>query len=210
MGIEWKVRGPEFANCNCVYACPCQFNSLPTDNVCKAMGMMRVDQGHFGDVSLDGLHMGFLIDFPNPIHEGNGTHQVILDVRANEDQRQAMQSIIHGDETEDMATHWWVYSKMASNHLEPLIAPIHFEIDIEGRTATTKVGESVTSSCQPIRNPTSGVEHRVRIDLPNGFEYRVAEIGSASTSSTGDIALDLNDSYGQLAHIHLSNSGYVD
>ena len=210
MGVKWDVEGPEFANCNCVYACPCQFNSLPTDNVCKAMGMMRIDRGYFGDISLDGLHMGFLIDFPNPIHEGNGKHQVIIDERASEGQRHAMQSILRGDETDDMATHWWVYSKMSSTHFEPLIAPIEFMIDIENRTATTNVGDSVKSSCRPIVNATSGAEHRVRIDLPNGFEYRVAEIGSASTTSSGDIALDLNDSYGQLAHIHLSNSGYVD
>ena len=31
----------------------------------------------------------------------------------------------------------------------------------------------------PILNPVSGAEHRARIDLPHGFEYELAEIGSA-------------------------------
>jgi len=40
---------------------------------------------------------------------------------------------------------------------------------------------------------------------------RIAEIGSATTRATGAVALDdLKSSYGQFAHIHLSNKGVVD
>jgi hypothetical protein len=64
---------------------------------------------------------------------------------------------------------------------------------------------------EPIRNPVTGAEHRVRIDLPDGFEFRIAEIGSGTTRSTAAVALDgLENSYGQFAHIHLSNHGVVD
>ena len=62
---------------------------------------------------------------------------------------------------------------------------------------------------QPIRNPVSGKEHRARIDLPEGFEYEIAEIGSASGRSTGNLALALKDSYAQFAHLHLGNGGVV-
>ncbi len=34
--IDWAIKGREFANCNCSYGCPCQFNALPTDGTCKA------------------------------------------------------------------------------------------------------------------------------------------------------------------------------
>jgi hypothetical protein len=63
---------------------------------------------------------------------------------------------------------------------------------------------------EPIRNPVTGAEHRARIDLPYGFEYRIAEMGSASTTATGAVKLDLKNSYGQFAHLHLSNKGVVD
>lgn len=210
MGVKWEVEGPEYANCNCDYSCPCQFNALPTDGTCNAFAIMRIDKGHFGDISLDGLHMGLLVNFPNPIHEGNGTHQIILDERADEDQRNAMATIIRGDETDELATHWYVYSKMSSTHMDPLIGLIEFDIDIENRTAMTKVGDLVDSSCEPIRNPVTGDPHRVRIDLPNGFEYRIAEIASASTTSRAEVELNLSNSYGQLAHIHTSQSGVID
>ncbi len=56
----------------------------------------------------------------------------------------------------------------------------------------------------------SGAEHRVRIDLPSGFEYRIAEIGSGRTQASGTIKLDLKETYAQFAHIHLSDKGIVD
>jgi hypothetical protein len=62
---------------------------------------------------------------------------------------------------------------------------------------------------EPIRNPVTGAEHRVRIDLPHGFEYRLAEIGSGTTKATGAIKMDLTSSYGQFARINLSHTGVV-
>jgi hypothetical protein len=210
MSVEWEVRGLDYANCNCAYGCPCQFNALPTDGTCKALGLLHIEKGHFGDVSLDGLNVGFLIDFPNPIHEGNGTHQAILDERADSAQRDALLTIVRGDETDELATHFYVYSKMSTTHLDPLVAPIEFDMNLDKRTARVKIGDLVESTCGPILNPVTGSEHRARIDLPAGFEYRLAEMGSASTTSRAGVQLDLKDSYGQLAHIHLSHAGHVN
>jgi hypothetical protein len=69
----------------------------------------------------------------------------------------------------------------------------------------------IETTGEPIKNPVTGAEHRVRIDLPHGFEFRLAEIGSATTQASGGVALpDLVNTYGQFAHIHLSNKGVVD
>jgi hypothetical protein len=62
---------------------------------------------------------------------------------------------------------------------------------------------------EPIKNPVTGAETRARIDLPNGFEYEIAEIGSGTTKTQGSIHLDLKASYGQFAHLHLNNKGVV-
>ena len=62
---------------------------------------------------------------------------------------------------------------------------------------------------EPIKNRVTGAEHRARIDLPHGFEYEIAEIGSASTKTGGRIMLDLKNSYGQFARLHLNNHGVV-
>jgi hypothetical protein len=137
--------------------------------------------------------------------------QVIIDERADAGQRDALLKILTGQETDDMATMWWVYAAMAPNKLEPLFRPIEFEVDVEARRGRFQVPGIIETVGEPIRNPVTGTEHRVRIDLPAGFEFRIAEIGSATTHATGAVALDdLKGSYGQFAHIHLSNKGVVD
>jgi len=53
--VDWSISGPEIANCNCDFSCPCQFNALPTHGDCRAMTAMRIDKGHFGDLDLSGV-----------------------------------------------------------------------------------------------------------------------------------------------------------
>lgn len=208
--VEWRVRADEFANCNCAYGCPCQFNALPTHGSCEAVVGYRIQEGHFGDVRLDGLAAALFLHFPKAIHEGNGTMQLVIDERADARQREALVKILSGEETEEMATIWWVLGAMSPNKLDPLFMPIEFEVDIEERRARLNIRGVVEATGEPIRNPVTGAEHRARIDLPHGFEYRIAEMGSGTTRATGAIKLDLRDSYGQFAHIHLSNRGVVD
>ena len=90
MAIEWLVKGTELANCNCSYGCPCQFNALPTYGDCRAAIGYEIEEGHFGDVPLDGLRAVLLVSWPGPVHEGNGTMQVVIDERADQRQRDAL------------------------------------------------------------------------------------------------------------------------
>jgi hypothetical protein len=207
---EWRVRADEFANCNCAYGCPCQFNALPTHGFCEAAAGWKIQEGHFGDVRLDGLNTAFFIHFPGPVHAGNGTIQLVIDERADARQRDALVKIMSGEETEEMATMWWVYSAMSPNKFDPLFVPIELEIDVDARRGRLAISGLVEAVGEPIRNPVTGAEHRARIDLPHGFEFRIAEVGSGSTKATGAIKLDLNSTYAQFAHIHLSNNGVVE
>lgn len=209
MATDWQIDGRELVNCNCSYGCPCQFNALPTYGDCRAFIGYQIDKGHFGDVRLDGLRAALILSWPGPIHEGNGTMQVIVDERADARQREALRKIISGEDTEDMATMWWVYSAMSPNKLETLYKPIDFELNIEKRTGRMSIPGVAEMTGEPIHNPVTGAEHRVRIDLPHGFEYRIAEIGSASSSVKGQLPMELKKSYGQFAEIHLSDKGVV-
>lgn len=209
MMTSWEVKGDGVANCNCSYGCPCQFNDLPTRGHCEAAVGFRIDRGHFGDVRLDGLLAAGVYAWPGPVHEGNGTMQLIVDERADERQRDALVRIMLGEETESMATMWWVYSMMCSTKLPTIYAAIDLDIDVDARRARVVVPGLLEVNSEPIRNPVTGMEHRVRIDMPNGFEYRIAEIGSGTTRATGDIKLELNKSYAQHFHLHLNNKGVV-
>lgn len=211
MAVEWRVKATEFANCNCAYGCPCQFNALPTHGDCRAAVGYLIEEGNFGAVRLDGLRAVALLSWPGAIHEGNGTMQLIIDEGADAGQRDALQTILTGQETDEMATIWWVLGAMCPNKLESLYLPIELSIDVEARRGHFRVPGVVETTGEPIRNPVTGAEHRARIDLPHGFEYRIAEMGSGTTRATAAIALPgLENTYAQFAHIHLSNKGVVD
>ena len=209
MAVEWRIKGREFVNCNCSYGCPCQFNAPPTHGNCRAVGGFEIEEGHFGDVRLDGLRAVGLYAWPGAVHEGDGKMRLIVDERADGRQREALLNIMTGEETEPAATMWWVFAAMCPTKLEPLFAPIDFEVDVDGRRARLVVPGVVESRGEPIRNPVTGAEHRARIDLPHGFEYRLAEVGSGTTRATGPIELDLASTYGQFARIHLGRAGVV-
>ena len=82
--------------------------------------MIRIDKGRFGDVDLSGLFAAMLYAWPGPIYKGNGEIQAIIDERASDEQRHALKTVLYGGETEEAATHWWVYHAMASQVHEPL------------------------------------------------------------------------------------------
>ena len=139
VSVEWEVKATEFANCNCSYGCPCQFGASPTHGNCRYVAGYQIEQGHFGDVKLDGLRAVSFGIWPGAIHEGNGTMQVVIDERADTQQRDALARILTGKETEDMATMWWVYSAMSPNKLPTLYSKIDLEVDVDARSARLEV-----------------------------------------------------------------------
>jgi len=207
--IDWYVEGIEFGSCNCIYACPCQFEALPTYGNCRGFEILRIDRGHFGDVPLGGINIALLYAWPGPIFEGKGEMQVIVDERADPRQRQALTRIVHGEETDEGATHWWVYRSMSDTLHETLIRPIKFDVDLDRRKAHVVIPGVLDSVGRPILSPATGQEHRVRINIPNGIEFEDAEIGSATTTATTAIRLDLADTYGQFNRLCHSGKGVV-
>jgi hypothetical protein len=158
---------------------------------------------------LDALCYGLLYAWPGAIYEGNGAIQVIIDERADEEQRKALATVLCGGETEEGKTHWWVYRAMSTTVHDPIFKLIDLEVDIERRTARVSIPALLESTGRPILSPATGEQHRVRIDIPNGIEFEIAEIGSATTKATGLIGLDLNDSYGQFNIVRHSGTGVV-
>ena len=205
----WEIRGVEFVNGNCAYGCPCQFNALPTRGFCEAVGAIRIEEGRYGDVPLDGLKAAFIFQWPGPVHEGRGKCQAIVDERADERQREALLRILSGEDSEPGKTSFYVFASTMEEAFPPIFAPIEFDVDVDARRGRIRVEGLIEGEGEPIRNPVTGNEHRARIDLPDGFEYTLAEMGSASARTDGKIKLRLENSYGQFARLHMNNSGPI-
>lgn len=209
--IDWRIKGPSLTSCNCDIGCPCQFNSLPSKGHCRATMAVHVDEGHFGDVKLDGVTFGVLVAWPGAIHEGKGEAQPIIDSRTSPEQREAVLAIIAGEHTDPGATIFNVFAATFDKVHDPIFAPIEFESDKEARTGRISVPGVVEATCEPIVNPITGASHRARIDIPGGFEYTVAEVASGTTKTGKDAAVDLEwaGAHAHIIDLHWTQHGVV-
>jgi len=205
--IEWRMRGPEIANCNCDFGCPCQFNALPTHGNCRAMTAMRIDQGHFGDLDLSGLKWAGMFAWPGAIHEGGGEAFVVIDSAASEDQRAALLTILSGGETDPGATIFNVFAAVIETLHPPAFLPIDFELDADARIGRVGIAGIMDTATEPIRNPVTGAEHRVQVSLPHGFEYHRAEFASGATKASGPVGLEWSGRHAHIAMLDLSTHG---
>jgi len=114
-----------------------------------------------------------------------------------------------GQDTAPFATMFAVYASTVETMHAPVFTDIDLELDIDGRRGRMTIDGYVEMTGEPIRNKVSGTETRAQIVLPNGFEYEVADIGSASSRTQGPMPFELRDSYGQFANIHLDSNGVV-
>ena len=205
----WEFKGRELVNCSCDYGCNCQFDGLPDKGHCYAVAGIQIDEGHYRETRLDGLRIAAIFKWPGPIHEGHGEALAFLEDRASDEQRDALLRIMTGQDTDPFATMFAVYSSTIETMHPPVFTDIDLDLDIDGRRGRMVIEGYVEMTGEPIRNKVSGAETRAQIVLPHGFEYEIADIGSASSRVTGPMPLDLRDSYGQFAHIHLNSHGVV-
>ena len=206
VGVSWRLKGEWIKNCNCAFGCPCDFNARPTYGECKGLVAMHIVDGHFGDVRLDGLNFATVVDFPGPLHEGNGTLQAIIDERANPAQREALFGILSGKNSAE-GTLFNIFSLIVTKLLEPIFAPITFRFDLPGRRAEVSIPGVLETANEPIRNPVTGAEHRIQVVMPEGFEHRGAEVCSARIASTGGIRFEVAQGHGSLATVEQTPTG---
>ncbi len=125
---QWQLTGDYFENCNCDVLCPCEVASKPiltaspTYGECNVAFGFHIDRGSYGDVSLDGLNVAIAAHAPGPMADGNWSVALYLDERANDQQRQALQTIFSGQAGGPMA----VFAPLISTILGVKPAPITF------------------------------------------------------------------------------------
>ena len=93
------------------------------------------------------------------------------------------------------------------NQIETIFAPITLEINRERRRAALRISDILEVRTEPIKNPVSGEEHRARIVLSNGFEFKEAEMANAVylRAQSGNQDYQYADVYAQLNELDWSN-----
>ena len=197
---DWRLEGEWMKNCTCAFGCPCDFNAKPTNGDCQGLVAMRITNGHYNDVNLDGLSFCITVSFPGPLHEGNGQAQPIIDERANEAQREALFNILSGQDAAE-GTLFQIFSLIVSTHHDPIFAPITVRFDKEARMARMSIPDVLETDVEPIKNPVTGAPHRIKVVMPEGFEHLEGEVASANISSMAAIKFETQGSHSTLANV---------
>ncbi len=129
--MPWHARGLLFENCNCQLVCPghLHFEQLCTHARCLGYWAIRVDEGRFGGVALDGLKAVVAFDSPQQMMAGGWTEVIVIDEAAPAEARAALEAILTGG----AGGPWAILARFVERRLETRYLPIAFS-----ETATTK------------------------------------------------------------------------
>jgi hypothetical protein len=183
--MDWELKGTVIVACNCDYGCPCNFNALPTTGKCEGTWTWHVERGTFGETSLDDLNFTVCVDWPGAIHEGNGEALILVDERADEAQRNAIETLVGGDAGGPWGVLAWTWPTIHGPK------PVHYDLHLDGVKTRVKAGNSYEVVSETIKNPVSGAEVHPGATLPEGIVFKEADFGSSTTFRVSDgIAYD--------------------
>jgi hypothetical protein len=168
--VKWAFQADYVETCNCDYGCPCNFSGFPTDNKCEALVGYHIRQGHYGDVSLDGLDFVYAGAWPNAIHEGNGTATLFITESASTEQREALEEIGTGRAGGEGP--FAIFGGTITTWHDTRFVPIAFVF--QGNESRFSVPGHLEVALEGFKNPVTGDPTNLKIELERGFIWKVA------------------------------------
>jgi len=178
--MDWELKGTVIVACNCDYGCPCNFNALPTTGKCEGTWTWHVERGTVGETSLDDLNFTVCVNWPGAIHEGNGEALILVDERADEAQRNAIETLIGGDAGGPWGVLAWTWPTIHGPK------PVPYDLHLAGVNSRVKAGDSYEVVSEAIKNPVSGAEVHPGAVLPEGIVFKEGDFGSSTTLRVSD------------------------
>ena len=208
MSDQWEFKSHTYDNCNCALNCGCQFNVPSTYGYCQTAFIGTVVEGNFNETPLAGLNWAAIYRWPGEIAEGNGKRLIVIDERADESQRLALETIISGDACAPLSNHFSVFGSVCTEFLDTLSLPINLDANLEQRTATVSIPGILKSRGRPKVNEFNGEPFHIALARPSGsFEFTYAELGLGTTTVTGEMDMAFEDSYAQFCVHHYNQDG---
>jgi hypothetical protein len=205
---DWRMKGEYLKNCSCVPGCPCDTHGYPGPNeFCEGVIGMNIVEGNFEQTDLSGLRWAAVVHWPKALHDGDGTAEIFIDEQANDEQREALGKILSGQAGGPI---FEILSSILTTVHGPHFVPIEWEFDKTARRARLSIGDQLETTSEPLTIPATDDEQRVSVQMPNGFEYKEAEIAlAAMLSSSGEVKFDWNATHSSLAEIEHTNEALV-
>ncbi len=210
MSDYWEFKSETYDNCNCDVNCGCQFNLPSTHGFCQSAYTGTIVEGHFNDTPLEGLNWAALYKWPGEIAEGNGKRQIIIDERADEAQRKAIETIISGEACAPLSNVFAVYGSTCSDFCETLFLPIDLESNFDLKTARVDIPGILKGSGKPIINEFSGEPFHIALARSSGsIEFTHADIVLGKTLVSGAMEMAFEDSFAIFCIHHFNQDGLI-
>jgi hypothetical protein len=186
---QWHVTGDWFDVCKCTIPCPCTFAQAPSEGDCEGILAWHIREGTYGDARLDDLNVVALGQFEGNVWGGatKVTIGIYMDERADEGQRQALQTIFGGE-----AGGWpGEFASMVGEVRGIEYAPITFEIADDLAYWACEVPGKATARAEALAGPTTPPGQRVQVHNPPG-----AEVGPGQIATWGVATTDRAEGFG--------------
>ena len=178
---QWRLAGDWFDICSCNIPCPCEFAQAPTNNACEGMLAWHVREGRYGDVRLDGLNVLALGAFEGNLWAGEAKARMgmFIDERADEGQRQALQTIFAGE-----AGGWPAGFAATIGEFRGIeFVPIQFQVAEDLAYWSVAIPGRVAGRAEALTGPTTPPGKRVQTLNPPGSEVGPGQVATWGVSS---------------------------
>ena len=192
--MAWQMSGTYLATCDCQLICPCPVDSPPTapGGQCHGVAVFQVRDGSLDDTDLSGTTFAFANIFPSNLTAGNWTFGVVIDESASDEQAQALERVLHGEEGGPFAD----FAPLFGEWLGAQRGRVSFS---DGDSPSASVDDT-NVSFEPLPGPAGQTTVK---NAMFGFapEYRVGH-GKGQANVLG---IEFDSSYGETADFEFSS-----
>ena len=155
------LRADYVETCNCDFGCPCNFSVFPSNGFCSGLAGYHIREGNYGGVKLNGLDVVDAYSWQRAIHEGNGTHQIFITNKANQqEQKDAITDIFSGKAKG--SGHFALFASTIKYLLDPQFVDVRMNID--GRKSSFSVPGVIDVRLENFMSPVTGAEQDTKIN----------------------------------------------
>ena len=180
------------------WGCACSFEEPPSFGTCEGVYLWQVDSGHYDGVELDGLVISEVSEFPEAIHLGNGTSVYLVDERATEDQRQAIESMVRKEAP------FSVFIDLTTQFMG--FRSVRFQAMIDGINSHATIPGKLDMHLAPMKNPVTGEDELATLNKSTGFTSQTQELctTSAFKFDREDLSVDFPGKYAEFCPFEYS------
>jgi hypothetical protein len=183
---SWRLTGDWFDLCRCRVPCGCTFAQAPDEGECNAILAWHVREGNYGDVKLDDLNVVGVGGFEGNLWTGEARNSAMgffIDERADERQRDALQSIFGGQ-----AGGWPAgFAELIEEVRGIEFAPIDFEVAGDLGRWRVEVPGKARGSAEALTGPTTPEGARVQVHNAPGAEVGPGQVATWATAKEHEV-----------------------